>query len=219
METRRWISGAALLAVGLACLTGCGGVAENGGTTPQPSSPESTIHIGSQQELTRSDEDQLVTIMIAGGQAQISINLGRWERLHDIYAHLPNDNYDITLIRRGPFSINSQSSAVIEACIGKVEALDSLNYGFITPAVVLLMNDGTVEFFLADPFPTAFGWSFTSQRLPHLKDIVSLSYESGETIYARDRSGQTFDIRGPQADGDDGPTMKDQAATEPSSQD
>ncbi|MDR1664911.1 MAG: hypothetical protein LBR83_08345 [Clostridiales bacterium] len=164
--------------------------------------------------VIREDEEGLVQVRVEGGEASISFDLERWDALYDIYGidtenwyeHFsPEGMYFIVLERlsEGPFPINADK--VKDACVGQIAEISS---NFAAPAVFLLMEDGTVEWLMADiyaPCKVEDSWDvFTSRgKLPWLKGITSLSLENdgegiGETtIYATDGSGLRYDLRIP----------------------
>jgi len=141
--------------------------------------------------MVREDEEDLVSVRIEGGGAEISFNLERWSRI----------NTGSDKLSEGPFQIVTMSSGVADAVVGKVAALD-LHGGrdYIAPAVALLTEDGRVEFFLADPSVGTWENEYRSYGvLPWLKNIESLTYEkmdgiSEKTIYAWDSKGLKYDI-------------------------
>jgi hypothetical protein len=198
-----------MLLLCLICLAGCG----NGAAEPAPSPgrqnpavapPALTEPNGGTEPgrgaLTRQDEDGLVSVRIEDGRAEISFDLERWEKLHDLYD--VGEFYEPAMIREGPFAIGNLAGGVKDACIGKIDALDWINYKFVTPAVVLLMEDGSLEWLLADPYPGDYEWEYYSNgKLPWLKDIVSLSYENetagrgDPVIFATDKDGLRYDVR------------------------
>ena len=153
--------------------------------------------------LIRRDAEGLVEIHIKDGSAEISFELTQWDKLHDIYAVDP-ELYDIGLVREGPFAIEGCGGQIKDACIGKVAALDAwMPIGQIRPVVLLLIEDGMLEYFIADPYPGDYEWAFHSfGQLPWLNDIVSVTYEKTNegigdemTFYATDKNGLRIDVR------------------------
>lgn len=163
---------------------------------------------GANAPLIREDDEGLVQVSIKNGEATISFNLERWDAMHDIYSIASEYDFPERLAE-GPFPIGNLSGMVKDACVGKVAALDSIEYGnFILPSVMLLMEDGRVEWALANPFTRLIGdvpgdTLYSIGTLPWLKDIVSFAYESevdgtGDmTIYAVDSRGLRYDVRIP----------------------
>ena len=151
------------------------------------------------------DAEGLVELRIENGAAKLSFDLDKWEKLYHIKAYAANaEEYFGVTLKNGPFPITGLSGRVKDACIGRVAALDPYAEGITMPAVLLLMEDGSLEWLHADPLgwfgsnPSAPGFE-SFGRLPWLKDIVSLSYEkdsAGEmTIIAKDKGGLRCDVR------------------------
>ena len=179
--------------LGFICFSGC--VSKPG--TADTFESDSNL----KEEIIRQDEEGLVTVRIADGGTEITLDLELWDMLYNIY-DVNAEFYDPSLRRGGPFPIKCVGDNIKDACIGKVAALDYYGYEFITPAVILLMEDGTLEYTLAYPYPNEADWVYQSQgKLPWLKDIVSLAYKKenegkGEmTIFATDRDGLIYDVR------------------------
>jgi len=172
------------------------------GDPNQPSLPDNVI--------IRTDKEGLVQVRIENGLATIRFDFEQWEKLHGSF----NDVADyVDNMREGPFAIKGLTGSVKDACIGKVEYLDPyLRQNFVSPSVVLLMADGRLHWFLADPYETAIigdHWEVYAGALPWMDGIVSLSYErelsfetdntgSGAmTIFADDVEGRRYDLRIP----------------------
>ncbi|MCL2815914.1 MAG: hypothetical protein FWD23_15065 [Oscillospiraceae bacterium] len=133
--------------------------------------------------VIRRDKESLVEVRIENGAASLVFDLDKWEGVY----------------QSGPFNITGLSGRVKDACVGKVAELDPYAEEYIMPAVLLLMEDGSLEWLQANPFVPE--WLYSFGKLPWLKDIVSLSYEPhGEnteelTIIAADKSGLRYDVR------------------------
>ena len=169
---------------------GCGGQTAE---TPAPPDGENgaAARQGAEGEggaVIRQDADGLVSVSIENGKAALTF-----------------DNSGTA--REGPFPIEA-SGRVRDACIGIIEALSGLVYSgspdFAAPAVILLMEDGSLEYTVASPNAVEHTGAFYSfGKVPWLKDIVSLSYESdgeglGEmTVFAEDESGKRYEVRLP----------------------
>jgi len=190
----------------LACLVplgiaGCGGSP----TESDPSDKESSMEVTTDEGPTiRKDEEGLVSVWINNGVAEVHLDLEKWEELHKL-SEIDPDYFDVELLSEGPFTVEFLSGRVKDACIGKIEDLDDMGYeNFIAPVVVLLMEDGTLEYFPVDPYPYEETLVFYSYGvLPWLNNIVSLAYEQetegkGEmTIFATDQDGLRYDVRLP----------------------
>lgn len=95
------------------------------------------------------DADGLVSVRIEDGRAELTYNLAQWDALHGLSALYSEEPFE-----EGPFAIVTEGERVAEACVGRVETLDEWGWDydeFVTPAVVLLMDDGTVECAVAAP--------------------------------------------------------------------
>ena len=158
----------------------------------------------------RRDAEGLVELRIENGAASLTYNLGKWEELHRIRAFAAERFPDLKL-SGGPFPVEGLSGRVKDACIAKVGDLDYLKYSdaedfstygnLVMPAVIFLMEDGGVEWGLADVLNYS-GAVYIDGRLPFIRDIVSLSYEpdrggikSRDTIYATDKNGLRYDMK------------------------
>ena len=181
-----------MLLFGIIGLAGCGG-------NPSPSdTAEPSGASDGDDSLIRTDNEGLVTVTVKDGKAGLSFDLDKWIELHDEILTISPDVSDISQLGKGPFEIAGLSGKVKDACVGKVGVLDNHDYkNFVFPAVMLLMEDGSLEYTLADPLSGDLISS--AGKLPWLKNIVSLSYEQkGEglgdmTIYADDADGLRYD--------------------------
>jgi len=161
----------------IVCLCGCGIIKNKSGI------------------IIRRDSEGLVELRIKNGAAELSFDLDKWENLYHINTAVAEIQPGRTL-KSGPFSVAGLSGRVKDARIGKVAALDAYAEEITMPAVLLLMEDGGLEWFRANPFMPEF---VSFGKVPWLKDIVSLSYENdgaGEmTIFAKNKSGFRYDVR------------------------
>jgi hypothetical protein len=160
----------------------------------------------------------LVQIRIEDGQASIRFDLERWGELHSFYdagfMELMYPSVTVADLKEGPFLIEGLYDRVKDACIGKIDYIDRDGHlTFVTPSVVLLLEDGRLHWFRADPFATAYklddSWTVYTGVLPWIDGIVSLFYESelsfetdnsengAMTIFADDFEGRRFDLRIP----------------------
>lgn len=142
--------------------------------------------------LICEDEEGLVQVRIVNGAAELSFDLERWEALHGLK---PEEHEGV--LHKGPFDIISAHGAIKDACIVQVPEMDTRHRHeeFVTPTVMLLMEDGSLEYLLADPLEDRMDDCYYSYGpLPWLKQIESLSYQSASeglspTIFATDSSG------------------------------
>ena len=154
--------------------------------------------------LRRQDENELVTVFIEKGTAEVMLDSERWKELFNIEENLgPEEAYIIDFIQDGPFPVEGVSGWINDAIIGYVEGLDQHNLPFMeVPTIALLMEDGTVEYFPANPFIADGPGAYESYgKLPWLNGIVSLSYDlevdgyGAYTIYAENSAGDRFNIQ------------------------
>jgi len=184
-----------LIAVFAASLSACfeeeseglGNIEVPGTTTAVDPDPEPEDSV-----IVRKDEEGLVTVTIEDGVPAIYFDKELWRAHHGI----PNVTDD-------PFIIENLNGPVLDACVGKIETMDRPNNGnFITPVVAFILEDGTVDYVYADPYMGEYGRElYAAGGLPWLKDIVTLYYGPeiegiwGNTIFAVDSSGLSYDIR------------------------
>ncbi|MGB4313050.1 MAG: hypothetical protein ACOX0L_06595 [Natronincolaceae bacterium] len=161
--------------------------------------------------FTREDEDRLVKINIKDGEASIYFDLDRWDELHNIYDG-GLDFFDTAKLQEGPFPIIVKSGKVKDACIGKIQLMDYSQYEFTMPTVVLMMEDGSLEWFFADPYMTEdlskMGGEYENYqnfrshgKLAHMDNFSSFFYESdgegigdNKSIYITNEIGDKFDF-------------------------
>jgi len=179
-----------ILALCLFCLGGCElGTLLSG--KPKPEQPG---------VLVRKDKEELVELRIENGEAELLFNIERWDALYGI-REFGERNYPGAALEEGPFPLELQGR-VKDACIGKVAELNTeWAEPFAMPAVLLLMEDGSVAWTQANPYMAAYG--LVIDPLPWLGGIASLSYESDRegfgnmTIYAIGNDGARYDVRIP----------------------
>lgn len=149
--------------------------------------------------ILRSDAKNLVQVRIENGEASVQLNAERFDELYDYSSRYEGEIYT------GAIKIAGHSGKIKDACVAQIPELDFLNgTDFVTPAIFLLMENGTVEHVIVDFYPheSPVG-EFQSEELLWMKDIVSLSYENdGEgigamTVYAEDKNGVRYDLRIP----------------------
>jgi len=172
---------------------GLGNIVVSGADTDPDPEPEPVIDEEPDDGvIVRQDEEGLVIVRIEDGVPEVFFENELWQRQHGI----PDVKY-------GPFSVGNLTGRVADACIGKIETMDMPNHGnFVTPVIVFLMEDGTVDYSFADPYMGEYGNElYGTGGLPWLKNIKSLYFGPepegiwGDTIYAIDVDGLKYDIR------------------------
>jgi len=148
--------------------------------------------------VIRQDAEGLVKVRIENGELTVSFDASKWGDLIAIYHDRePESTNHLAEGSLGePKTVHGLSGKATDAYVARVDALDVNEYGFVLPSVVVLMEDGSLEWFQADPFIPeikSFG------ALPWLKDITDLSFEpsreGNRTIFATDSDGQRWDVR------------------------
>lgn len=160
--------------------------------------------------VKRQDEEGLVEISVDDGLASIYFNLDRWDELYGIYDADP-DYYNVEGMQEGPFPILVESGLVKDAVIGKVQLLDYSCYEFSLPVVVLLMDNGSLEWIYADPYMTVdysyLGGEYqdyenflSNGKISRVDDYTHFFYESDKegigdkNIYVTNINGDVFDF-------------------------
>jgi hypothetical protein len=188
----------------LICLPGCEKKASGSGT---PKNDDLII---------RQDEEGLVEVRIKNGEATVSFDLDKWERLYNLSLYIEEYVYTPygTIPKKGPFQISGLSGKVLDACVGKVPELDYYYFpyehfeDFFLPSIMLLTEDGTVSWLLATPIPLEQlydkmlidGSFYIDGKLPLLNNIVSLSYENDsegfgkKTFFANTLDGSRYNL-------------------------
>lgn len=144
MKSKWWIVVTVCL---LLALAGCGEKKPPEPLPPDPNGGEDPAPT----KLVRADEDGLLQIIIEDGHASILYDLERWDELHNIY-DVDTEFFNVDNLADGPYPIGVEAGRVKDACIGKVERMDFSAYDFTLPVVVLMMEDGAIEWFYADPY-------------------------------------------------------------------
>lgn len=159
--------------------------------------------------LVRTDADGIVSVAIQNGEASIHFDRERWNETRG-----PSYGEDIFFIPDTMpdafYPIKVESGGVVDACIAKLPALepDLSADNFVLSAVVLILDDGSIEWFYANPNGVFVpdGESEpnyiieTFGKMPYRDEFESLSYEStgeghGEsTIYITNAFGDKFDF-------------------------
>ena len=192
------------------CFAGCAGNNPGEPAAADTPGPDTKMFEATEQDggvLIRHDAEELVEVRVEDGKAELTFALEQWNKLYDIYnIYDAFETENASFLREGPYEVKSASGKGIkDVCVGMIEALnDRLIYGFDNLTLVLLLEDGTLEYCPVYPYPWQGldDWVFQGWgKLPWLTEIVSLLYEpDGEgigemTIYAADKSGLCYDVR------------------------
>ena len=177
---------------------------------PVPPAPEQKETPTNEGPLVISYEDGMVTVYIEDGRASVAFDHNKWDDRYGMY-HSNVEFWDyIDLLREGPFPITGLNGAVKDARVVQMGGFWTTSVGLAgasDPAVILLMEDGTVQMALTDPGTWDMGEniSYESRRIPWLQDIVTLSYEVDPqsdygdemTVFAVDSRGLRYNVRIP----------------------
>jgi hypothetical protein len=150
----------------------------------------------------RTDELGLVTVEIKDGEATVTFDPERWAEYEE-ETHFYEEQPGAVEISAVPFPIAAESGKIVDAVICQIEAFDFDPLSdFVLPSILLMMEDGGVEWAIANPFFMTPGESIhTVMRLPFLENIVGLSCEAERegmglmTVYATDADGREYDVR------------------------
>ncbi len=177
-----------------------------------------TVSIGEQDEtpLLKSDEpiivedvEKLIKIRIEDGNPYISFNRQAWIDIHDVEKLGEEYIGEYMKVDDRELSIKTLSGKVLDAAILRLDALDSFKIlGFTDLTVFLLMENGTVEWFVAPPRMLTEESSGCDEygeslKVPWLKDIVEIYYDiesegiGDMTVFAKDKDGLNYDLRIP----------------------
>lgn len=170
----------------------------------QDASKAEAAETGLQPNPVRTDADGLVSIEIKNGEALLTYHLDRWNEKYGIY-NQDFGAYDKSWMKEGPFPVQTHSGTVVDACIGQIEEFGNIGWGeVLCPTVILLMDNGSLEQFIADPFiGEDTDLLYTFRKLNWIDEVDILTYEKekdgiGEnTIYATDKKGLRYDLRFP----------------------
>ena len=101
--------------------------------------------------FSREDEEGLVRVDVYfNGEAYISFNPERWNERHGLDDR--PDGFDFGALSDELFPIEVIFGNILEVCVAKIEYIDYNHYSFVTPVVILMMDDGGFEWFFADPY-------------------------------------------------------------------
>jgi len=192
---------ALILLLCMVCLAGCR-TDDSTVTDELPSPEESVSESVDQSKSLFTFEDGLISVELKDGRVEISFDHDLWNERYNLYDSIDPEVNTSDQLQAGPFTISGLTGEVTDVCIGMVAAFDRNDYGnFVTPSVILLMEDGTLNMTMADPYTQGEDTVFDSMRLPWLKDIASLVCEKDgagdKTIFAADKDGLRYDLRVP----------------------
>ena len=99
------------------------------------------------------NEERSVEVYIEDDAVILMFDFDKWE---DYNYLIESDSAEMYLggltAFEGPFVVWGLSGGVADVCIGTVSTLDWNEYGLTLPAVLFLMEDGSVEWLYANPF-------------------------------------------------------------------
>ena len=195
---------AIIITLGFTLMTACAGQAPQETVPPAPQESKTSVD---EEPLVISYKDGMVTVYIEEGRASVAFDYEQWDDRYGIYHSNVEFGDYIDLLREGPFPITGLNGAVKDACIVQMDGFWSTSVGLMgipDPAVILLMEDGTVQMALVDPgtWDMEENISYESRQIPRLRDIVSLSYEvdlrsdynNDMTVYAVDSRGLSYNV-------------------------
>lgn len=159
--------------------------------------------------FVRTDAEGIVSVAIENGKAELRFDRDKWNETRGLY--YGEDIFFIPDTMPDTFyPIQVEGGNVVDACIAKLPSLepDLPADAFMVSAVVLLMDDGSIEWFYANPnglfVPDGAhepNYSIsTFGKLPYRDDFKSLSFEpTGEgigesTIYITNAFGDRYDF-------------------------
>lgn len=198
----------------ISLIGGCGKKVEKdslGDVDKDPNKNDHAESLNEKETIIREEEDKLVKVAIEDGTASIFFDFHRWEELHEL-KETAFDFIDTDAMEEGPFVIETESGKVADAIIGKIQSITYSEYNFVIPTIVLLMEDGSLEWLYADPYMTEdlkeLGGEYENYvnfrsfgKLSYKDDFVSLSYESDNegfgsyTIFLENKKSDKFDFR------------------------
>lgn len=188
-------------------LSACG---PDPGGKPSPPPESNSPHEETQIGPPHQDAGGLAEVLLEDGGASIVLYPEKWPDLSEVFG---DDNVYLGEAGQGlTFRVNNLSGKVKDACIGVLPWFFESNPYTPTcmPMVIFLMEDGSLEWTLADPYwlvtETVYGYdevAYSWGTLPWITDISSLSYErqkegKGEmTMVATDTAGLRYDLMYP----------------------
>lgn len=200
----RILSSLALLAAALLALSGCTPV------TPQPPDPPNPPGPAPGGEpIVREAPDGRLTLTIEEGEASLYFYPEHpgWDVLHEFIKDVMElEDYDPATMPPGPFVIENLPAPVIDGGITYSPKLDWFAWGdYVFPSIFLLLEDGTVHWLLAQPYPAPGPYDSPIEyeayyQVLFLPPITALSYEpSGEgigepKIFGQDAAGLKYDL-------------------------
>ena len=175
-----------------ACFFSCGGDGgEKGSASGAQNTGAQNTAAQSSGALVHQDPQGLVSISIAGGRGEMTLDLDKWDATYNAFVTMKKSDF-----LSGPFKIiTQQDCAVIDAYAGRIKDLKINNWPAV--CVILLMENGTVECARVWPYRTLPDPDlYTYGPIPWINDIVAI-YGENETVYAKDSSGKNHDIHIP----------------------
>lgn len=186
------------------------GSTEPGTTAPlaSESTEPGTIAPSPQTARYFSDAQGMVTVKVDGDEVGLAFDPDNWPDLSGVLDwadYTPSGDGRKTIF----YQVEGFSAKVKDVCVGPMWGLLTNNAdfdGFIAPTIIFLMDDGSLEWLVADPtWYTEDNEPINSMgKINWLKDIVSLSYETdGEglgdekTIFAKDKAGLRYNLKYP----------------------
>lgn len=151
--------------------------------------------------LIRTDAEKLVEIHITDGEAVAYFDLKKWDELFNLSKYTPLDD-----MCDGAFPVNGLTGKVKDVAIVRIQALDYYNGAGAEdtyPSAFFLMEDGNVEWLLANMFTDGPQWPelFSAGLLNWISDIVSIEVENdgegeiGRNLpYGTDSEGKKYDL-------------------------
>lgn len=147
-----------------------------------------------QNEVTLyfEDEERLVRVALEDGEASISFNGESW---NETYGFQRDDIYFVSdTMQDEYFPIRVKSGNVIDVCIARVLAMGPYSPmdGFVLPIVVLLMDDGSIEWLYASPNIVFDSGEFGEKKQYYIDTYEKLAYRDNFVSFSCVSSGEGF---------------------------
>lgn len=192
----------------LACALGLSGCGEK---LPEGSAPSRSAAAPGDVRYVE-DAAGLARVRLAGGEAAVALVPSGWSAYPNALeadVELPGGVSPEDYF----FPVEGLSGKVRDACVGEITGLAASggSGGYPEPAVIFLMEDGSLEWLTVDPGWFALGKDLgydglvsSRGRIPWIEDIVSLSWENeaegtGEdtAVYAQSGGGTRYNLKYP----------------------